>query len=280
MKQPLGNRIAGLTLIILSILGMLFSLSGIVAIWILRPNIRDSASEVLVTVDQTLSTSQDAFRLSDEAITVLLLEFDTIQLSFDNFDTTMEGVSGSLNTSANLIGDDLKQTVIDTQTALESAASTSVLIDNTLDFLSKIPLLGVDYQPEVPLHISLAQVADNLEKFPTALETIEGGINKTTDGLGDLQENLTDLSDQIQTFGDDLEKAQVIIKKFDDSIEVIQTQVNTLEDRLGLVLSIISLFISGLLFWTGLSQLIVLNQGFIYLKGDTILVNLSEIQRK
>ena len=192
----------------------------------------------------------------------------------------MEGVSGSLDTSANLIGDDLKQTVIDTQMALESAASTSVLIDNTLDFLSKIPLLGVDYQPEVPLHISLAQVADNLEKFPSALETIEGGINKTTDGLDDLQLNLTDLSDQILTLGDDLEKAQVIIKKFDDSIEVIQIQIITLGDRLGLYMSIISLFLSGLLFWTGLSQLIVLNQGFIYLKGDTILVNLSEIQRK
>ena len=280
MKKPLSSRIIGLTLMILSILGMLFSISGIVAVWVIYPRIRESASEILDSLETALMTSQDAFDLSDQAIEDLLLDFGIIKGSFDSLDTTLEGVSGSLDTSANLIGDNLKQTVIDTQTALESAASTAVLIDNTLDFLSRIPLLGVDYDPEVPLHISLEQVANNLEKFPDALDTIEGGITKTTDGLGALQINLSDLNNQIQDFSDDLEQTQVVILKFSDNIDVIKTQVESLNDNLGLYLTLSSLFISGLLFWSGLSQLIILNQGYIYLKGETILVNLSDIERK
>jgi methyl-accepting chemotaxis protein len=280
MKKPLSSRIIGLTLMILSILGMLFSISGIVAVWVIYPRIRDSASEILDSFETAIMTSQDAFDLSYQAIEDLLLDFGIIKGSFDSLDTTLEGVSGSLDTSANLIGDNLKQTVIDTQTALESAASTAVLIDNTLDFLSRIPLLGVDYDPEVPLHISLEQVANNLEKFPDALDTIEGGITKTTDGLGALQINLSDLNNQIQEFSDDLEQTQVVILKFSDNIDVIKTQLMSLNDNLGLYLTLFSLFISGLLFWSGLSQLIILNQGYIYLKGETILVNLTDIERK
>lgn len=280
MKKPLGAKIIGIILVTFSILGILFSLSGIIAVWVIRPSFRNSGEEILTSLEDALVTSQEGFTIMDQAIDDLLLDFDIIEGSFEDLETTLDGVSGSLETSADLIGDDLKQTVIDTQTALNSAASSAELIDNTLSFLSRIPLLGVDYDPEVPLHISLDQVADNLEKFPPALETIESGINETTIGLGSLQTNLNDLSDQIQEFTDDLENAQVVLATFNDSIDVIITRVKSLNDNLGSYLTIASLFISGMLFWLGFSQLAVLNQGFVYMKGETIIVNLSDIQRK
>lgn len=280
MKKLSGFKLSGLILIIFAVLGLLFSISGIAGIWLIRPHIRDSVSELLSSLNEALSTSQDGLTLMDQAVDDLLSEFVIIEESFDSLDVTLAGISASLETSADLIGDDLKQTVGDTQTALDSAAITAELIDNTLTFLSKIPLLGVNYEPEVPLHISLNQVADNLETFPTTLDQIETGINETTDGLESLKSDLKDLSDQIQGFEDDLQNAQVILGRFSDSISIMETRLNVLNDNLPRYLTLISLFLSGVLFWLGLSQINSLIQGFHYLKGETTVVNLSSIQKQ
>jgi chromosome segregation ATPase len=280
MKINSSLKLSGSMLVIFSILGLLFSFSGIAGVWIIRPRLRDSVSELLSSLEEALLTSQDGLTLLDQAVDDLLSEFVIIEDSFDSLNMTLAGISNSLETSANLIGDDLKQTVGDTRTALDSAATTAELIDNTLTFLSKIPLLGVNYEPEVPLHISLNQVADNLETFPTTLDQIETGLNETTDGLESLKTDLKDLSDQIQGFEDDLENAQVILGRFNDSIGVMETRLSMLNDNLPRFLTLISLFLTGVLFWLGFSQINSLTQGFLYLKGETTVVNLSNIQKQ
>lgn len=280
MKKPLGHKLTGITLVILAILGLLFSISGIIATWIVRKPTQDSLSEVLASLEDALANSQEGFTLMDEAIDGLLADFEVFEGSFTSLDTTLGGVSDSLGTSADLIGDDLKQTVLGTQTALGSAAITAELIDKALSFLSRVPLLGVDYDPEVPLHISLEQVADNLETFPTTLEQIESGLNTTTDGLESLQSDLSGLSDQIQDIESDLESAQVILKKFNDSIEIVETRLAKFNDNLPTYSTLLSFLITGGLFWLGLAQISVLTQGLLFLKGESTIVNLADARGK
>mgnify|MGYP001367537169 CR=1 FL=1 len=280
MKKPLGHKLLGFTLVILSILGLLFSVSGMVATWIVRTPIQDSLSEVLSSLEDAFSNSQEGFMLIDQVIAGLLADFDIFVGSFESLETTLAGVSDSLGTSSDLIGDDLKQTVLGTQTSLNSAAVTAELIDKALTFLSKIPLLGVDYDPEIPLHISLEQVANDLETFPATFDQIESGLNTTTDGLGFLQSDLTEFSDQIQDIEDDLESAQVVLKKFNDSIETMKTRLATLNDNLPTYFTILSLSITGGLFWLGLAQIPVLSQGLLFLKGESTVINLVDDKKK
>jgi methyl-accepting chemotaxis protein len=280
MKKHFSNKLFGLLLIIFSILGLLFAISGIAATWILRSSIYDAISVPLLSLEDALSSSQEGFTLMDQALDNLLSNLEIIEESFEDLDTTLDGVSESLDTSANLIGDDLKLTVNNTQSALTAASTSAELIDNTLNFLSRIPLLGVDYDPDVPLHISLQQVAANLSEFPIAFTTIEEGINDTTEGLASLQDNLGLLSDQIQEFNTDLEDAQTVLLNFNDSIEIMNLRLGSLNNNLSKYLTILTLFFSGLLFWIGLSQITVLRQGIIYLRGETLLISPSNTQRE
>lgn len=276
MKTSLSRKLLGFVLIILSILGILFSISGIIATWVIRPRLRDSLSEAIASLEDALTSSQKGVTLLDQSISDLLGDFSTIEESFESLDITLSGITTSLETSADLIGDDLKQTVSDTQIALDSAVTTAELIDNTLKFLSRIPLLGVDYDPEVPLHISLEQVAENLDTFPATLEEIETGLKTTTDGLASLQTNLMDLNDLVQSFSTNLENAQVVLGRFNDSIGVMETRLESFNENLTLYLSILSLLFTGIFFWLGLSQISILSQGFLYFRGETTIVNLLD----
>ena len=280
MKTPLGNKVIGFTLAFLSILGILFSLSGIIATWVVRPRIRDLGMEILTSLEEAFSTSQDGFILLDQAIDDLLLDLDIIEESFQSLDTTMEGISSSLEISADLIGDDLKQTVLNTQTALDSSAATAELIDNTLAFLARIPLLGVDYDPEVPLHISLEQIEDNLINFPETLEQIEEGLNTTTNGIASLRDDLQNLEDQLQGLETDLESAQEVMVQFSDSIGVMEKRLGLINENFPVYITVFSLMLTGILFWLGLSQIFNLTHGIHYFRGYRTIVNPSDFSKK
>jgi len=179
----------------------------------------------------------------------------TIVTTFDNLDGTFDSISESLDTSATLIGDDLRLTVNDTQIALASSSTSAELIDKTLSFLAAIPLIGIDYQPEVPLHIGLAQVADSFENIPDSLKDIEQGLNETTGGLDTLKTDLSNLTEEVLLLDDDLEDAQSVLMDYQATLEKLNNRTKAIQDNLPLILTLMSIFISGTFFSLGTAQI-------------------------
>lgn len=270
----------GAIFVVIAGVGLLFSVSGIAATWIIRPEIESAFSSVVDSLRNNLVLVDDGFNLLDQTLIDVIANLDTIELAFESVNSTIDAVSLSLETSGDLIGDDVRKTVIDTQTALDSSASSAELIDNTLTFLSKVPLLGVDYEPEVPLHISLTTISGNLEEFPETLEEIEAGINETTEGLRTFKGNIEDLTTQVVNFKTDLEDTQTVIGDIDDSITELDNILKNLQGKFNRILLYFSLFLTGILYWIGFAQLIGVKQGLDMIRSDKILVNLSDIQEK
>ena len=79
MKKPLSHKIAGYTLVIFSILGLLFSTTGIVATWVVRSPLQKSFLEVLSSLEETLSNSQDGFTLINQVIDGLLADINILK---------------------------------------------------------------------------------------------------------------------------------------------------------------------------------------------------------
>lgn len=280
MKNPSKTRILGIIFITLSSLGILFSLTGIMAMWVVKPRIYEAATTLIGSMDESLDTTDDLLLILESVLENSKTTLGIIEGTFTGLEDTIEGISTSLDSSAALVGDDLRLTILDTQTALTSAASSAELIDNTLSILASIPLLGADYRPDVPLHISLAQVASSLEDIPESLEDMEQSLNDTAQGLDTLNENLYDITENIGDFSGDLEDAQQVLIDYSEIIEMTKEQNANLRNNLSLYLILFMLFMSGILFWLGFAQVTILMQGLIYFKGEQHVVNLADIRRE
>jgi hypothetical protein len=244
-----------------------------------KPRIEQDILESLDLFDETLQTTGEGLSVLDSAIENVKTDLTTIMATFKNADTTFDSVTISLTTSATLIGDDLRTTVNDTQVALASTASSAELIDKTLTFLSKLPLIGVNYQPEVPLHISLAQVADSFKTIPDALEDIEIGLDDTSTGIETLRGNLATLTEDIILLDDDLEDAQDVLASYQTTLDKVLTRINTLQDDLSLILTLTCLFISGAFLSLGTAQVSTILLGLQHYRSEEQTVNLSDIKR-
>jgi len=280
MNKTNSRRRMSNFLILIGSFGLLFSLVGIATPWIVKPRINGSLSEMLDLFNTTLLTTGDGLIVMDSAIENAKTNLTTIVTTFDNLDGTFDSISESLDTSATLIGDDLRLTVNDTQIALASSSTSAELIDKTLSFLAAIPLIGIDYQPEVPLHIGLAQVADSFENIPDSLKDIEQGLNETTGGLDTLKTDLSNLTEEVLLLDDDLEDAQSVLMDYQATLEKLNNRTKAIQDNLPLILTLMSIFISGTFFSLGTAQISTILLGVRFLRNEEKVVSLTDIQRK
>ncbi len=279
MKNKLGLRTIGVFFIITSVTGLIFSTLGIGFLWVVRPRVNTAIVEFIDTINLTLNNTNKSLTILDDVIELTKVNIGTLETAVDNLDGTIISLSDSLDTTSVLIGDDLRQTVLESQTALSSAATSAEIIDNTLFFLASVPFIGADYQPEVPLHTSLGNVANNLEEIPESLESMEQTLGEAADGLDTLNIDLNTLVEDIQGFEQDLDEAQTVLGEYNDILVQTQAQTSTLRENIGIYLVFIWVFITGILLWLSITQLNILMQGREYLHGEQKVVNLADIQR-
>ena len=279
MKNPSKIRYFGLFLIILSGLGIIFSFSGIITIWIIKPIVNNELLELQDSINDTLGTTLDGLAIIDTAINNSITNLDIVENSLRDLSITIDSVSYSLDSSASLVGDDLRLTINETQVALISASSSAEFIDKSLNFLAGIPLIGVDYEPDVPLHTSLEQVAVSLEDVPDSLETIEQSLKKTVVGLEALELDLLALVENISNIEEDLDKSKIVIEDYQIILNKLSQKGNQFRQQLSTYLTIGTLIFSAILFWLGIAQINILMQGIDFWQGEQSVVNLADIQR-
>jgi len=280
MKYKFGIRTLGFFFVIFSLLGLLFSLAGIGIIWIVKPRVQEVALLSMSTLESILTTTGEGLQVMDSTIENAKDDLDIIDSSLDGLHLTFESINSSLELSGALIGDDLRLIADNSQDALYASSVAAEVIHNTLSNISKIRILGLDYAPEVPLHISLTQIADNLSDVPESLNLIEENLDKTTDGIEILNTELTELSGNIQALNGDLKDAQKVMSDYNTIVIEINDQINRFQDNFPVYLTGLSLLISGILFWLGLTQINLLLQGISYLKGPQQIVNVADLRHE
>lgn len=278
--MKINYRTLGILFIIFSSLGLLISLAGIAVSWIAKPSIQRDLLTLVDSIQYTLTNTSKGLNVLDNSLENVNSNLDIIVSTLDNLDDTFNGISSSLDSSADLVGDDLRQTIIDTQVALSSASSSAELIDDTLSVISRIPFLGANYQPEVPLHTSLDSVAESMDEIPESLELIEGSLNDTSEGLNLLNDNLLDLSDELSKFNTDFEDTQTVLEEYRKIIEDTEKQLLNFRKNLPRNLIFLAIFISGILFSLAIAQCITLFQGIAFIEGEKQVVNLADIKRE
>jgi septal ring factor EnvC (AmiA/AmiB activator) len=259
---------------------MVFSLLGIAGVWIMCPRVTNNLRSVVSLSHDTLETTQSAIVVLASSLDQADQDLGLIQSSLDNLSGSMDSLSASLVTSADLIGDDLNLTLTEVQTALSSAATSAEFIDDTLAFIAAIPLIGADYQPDTPLHLSLAKVADNLEDVPTALSDLETGLDQAAVSLDAFSTDLATLSEDLETTLGDLADSQVILAEYDSILSQAILKLEQVDSRLSLYSVLTTIFLTGVLLWLGISQVYGYLQAQDNIHYQEKIVTLTDLNRE
>lgn len=256
-------RIAGIALIVAGVSGLVFSIVGLVVLGQVQRSIETSVTENLGLIGDALAATSEGLALAESSLTQAT---STIEALADTAAGTAEAMSGTVSTVdavAEFLGEQLPATVRTTQATLVSAATSAKLVDDVLAFITGIPFLGTaQYNPEVPLHQGLEEIAASLDGIPDSLGTVQEGLVAASGDLQGFGDDLNLMANNIGQIATSVESAQSVLVQYQDVVAGLQDLVASVEEALPEWLLWLRLGLSLVLIWLGIAQVGLMTQGW------------------
>ena len=262
------KRIIGIVLIVIAALSLLVSLLGLIQIWTMRQPVTDAAVAGVDLFAETLDTTSDALRVVSDSLQSASDTVTTIERTSLSVAQTMSATRTTVGSFANVMGKDLPTSLDATRTALKSAQSSAIVVDNVLTTLSKIPLINIRYNPDVPLNVALGDVAKSLDNLPPTFSAIERNLNTTGNNLDQVVTNLNELPKTTQQVQRNIADAEKVVTRYQKEVDGLQKLVKPIKSSLAMALTTITLGLTFLVFWLGVIQVQVLLKGLEMLRGN------------
>jgi hypothetical protein len=260
--KKIFRRLIGSLMIIAAIISLLVSAFFLAQIWRLRQPATTRVVENLDLLYATVVTMENSIILVDDTVSSLRASSESISESAASVADTVNDTSMMADSFATLLGDDLTNTITNTQTAIISAQSSAVVIDNVLTGLASIPFIGIDYNPQVPLNQALRNISDTLSAIPPSLVQIQGDLESTSTDLSQLEANLKLISQDLQDILITIAEAQFVIDEAQIEITQLKTRLEYSRSAAPGWILALAWVLTFVIAWLSISQLGLLLQGF------------------
>lgn len=266
--KPKHSR--GLIVVLLSVIGMLLALLLAVGALASRLTLIDFSAKLGLSIQETLTATNSGLKLISQSLDDVEASFDELQNSMKTLESSVANLSPMLTDVSELIGTDVSAIASEGATTLKSASESSKLIDSTLQFLAKIPLLRLDYVPEVPLHVTLEKLSGDMDSLPPLLEQISVDLQQSADDIEQLGQDIGALSTQTTEIKSSLAEAGPILESYLKILSDLQVDTDSLFTSLPSYLNIACFALAAFALWAFLSQLMRLLDGLDMLKSGKI----------
>ena len=280
MKNSDNSKFLGSILRMAGILGIILSLVVTTATWLIKEKLENNLANSYKNINSAILNTKDGLTLISETLSEAEQSLTVVSSSLTTLNDSLLNLKEVSSDSGDLIGTNFVEIVDNAQTSLDSSANGAKLIDDTLNFLSSIPLLGLDFRPKVPLHTSLLNLSTNLSLLPDNLHTIESYLAEVSINLGELRLSVESMNTQVSDLKSQVNQAKDIIISYQQTAEEMSNGISLLEKSTSKWLTIISVVISFFMLWLLLIQISPLLQANDLLHGKTHYVNLNDIREK
>lgn len=255
-KKAIGIGIVGL-----SVLGILLSIFLIYQTWNYR-------QPVIIGLQSGLDHASSLLQTTDEGLVVIGQVVSNVYTSTlylndatDALAQTMQSTTNFMDSAGNFIGEDLINTITNTQTALDSAQASAAVIDNILNAISKVPFIGINYAPTTPLNTALGEVTSSLDPVQASLKSFQTNLATTKTNMRVMSDQLLGLQKKISTINDNLSRAQKTIDNYRDEVNSIKLSVANAKANLSTWITAIAAILTLIIFSLVAVQIGMLLQG-------------------
>ena len=259
--NPHRNRLLGRILIVTALLGWLISLGGLVGVWVLQPSITQSAVTFLNLGQRTLETTGQLLDVIDTSLAAASDNITVVQTMLTETAGTFDKTSPMLQSAASMVGNDFAKMTTETRNALISLKSSAKIVDDSLRFISRIPLIGSPYNPPAPLDVSISNLAASMDNLPANLAEIQAWLNSTGSDLQGLQKSTSQFSLNMGTLIPNLAAARTTAAQYKVLVQDLKNEFGSLQANLPTYIFLAAVVLSLFLVWLAFAQLGTFFQG-------------------
>jgi hypothetical protein len=261
MNAPRTQRRIGYLLIADALVGLSLAVVGLLGLWWAESRIRAGVEEFAALADRAVNTTSGLLVGIDTAVATAHDSMGTIDQTLSHVADTLDSTSRLTQSASDIAGKDIVGIVRDTQESLASMERTARLVDDTLGVIARIPLIGGRYEPEVPLHESVARVATSLGRLPTSLLSVQGDLADTSKNLSNMKADVLALSVSLGAIEDSLATLETATADYRDIAAGLQEDLSHFRQVFPRALRFATLFGTAVMLWLAIAQLGLLTQG-------------------
>jgi len=260
------NRLLGWILIVTALLGWLISLGGLVGVWMIQPTITQSGVTFLSTGQSTLETTGQLLNEIDTSLAAAVDNIAVVQTMLTVTAAAFDKTTPMLQSAASMVGNDFAKMTTETQNALISLQSSAKIVDDSLRFISRIPLIGSPYNPPAPLDVSISNLAASMDNLPANLAEIQAWLDSTGSDLQGLQKSTSQLSLDMGTFIPNLTAARTTAGEYKALVQEMKIEIGSLQANFPTYIFLAAVVLSLFLIWLAFAQLGTFFQGWQQLR--------------
>lgn len=253
------QRLLGMTLIATAVLGLVISLAGLVVVGYAGARAQEALQRQVTVVDNALAATSDGLAVAETSLEAARRTVSNLSSVVGNVSQAVSDTEPGLVALQDLLGEQLPETIVSTQVALDGAAETATIVDGVLSALS---LFGVRYDPDVPLNVAIDRVSQSLAAVPPSLDTVAVGLGTTMTQLGTIASDLTEVETGLQAIAADLSDAARVIDQYQVVVSDLQAELVMLRTTAPGWIRVARWGGTVLLVWLGLAQLGLLTQSW------------------
>jgi hypothetical protein len=269
------RRILGGVIVVVGLFGLGGGLYAAVA---LQQGARELERDVVSGMDfglEGLEVVSDTLQVLIQTVDATALMVDAAVASSENTQATLEALQPAVQELGDMAGTDLPASIQAVQGAMPALEQAGLTIDRALrtlagfEWSATIPLLnyelgfglGVEYDPDIPLDQSIAQVGAGLAELPTQLEGIEADLVSTYQSLGETATSIGEVGEDLAAVGQDLRDTSETMEAYNDLIDRTARELHERRWNIRDQLTRGRVILTVILVWLALSQLAPLYLG-------------------
>jgi peptidoglycan hydrolase CwlO-like protein len=260
------RRIFGLLLIIATVIGLVFSLVGIFYVWKYQSSVAVNLQSTLTLMSDTHDATAQGLVVTEAALKSSVDTVANMQSTIETTAKTIESTNPMIDEIADLMDNQLPQTIRATQSSLLSAQESARTIDQMLTTLSavNIPLIGplVSYNPDKPLSESLGEVASSLDGLPESFAGLNKSLRATQSNVQTFQADLTVTAASVGQIKESVAQYEKVVAQYQQSLDQVNKKIATLSATVPSATRTGAIALTVFLIWMALAQIGLAAQGW------------------
>lgn len=262
------KKVLGIALLVVSGMGLLFSLAGGVGILRLRKPVLHSVEAAVAETAAALGSAERGFGAAADALDSSLVMVDTVQEAVGGISFAMEDTAPLFDSMADVFGVELPAVIQSTQDSLDAAGETAVVVDRVLYALDAISFLsGVTYDPEVPLAESIQDVSGSLDELEPTFLALESGIDVASENTARVREQLEDLQEDLGAVEEPLRNLVESLVEYAELSGGLQDRLEGFSEQLPRWINRAALGLGLVLVWNAAVQAALFSYGWELIQG-------------
>ena len=206
-----ARRSRGQSVSRIGVIGLVGALLLTLVAWLLTEDLFSRLDDSLDVTGEALTSLGLTLDVADDALATLSLALDTTASATAHAAASSETVADAVTQTVVIVGEELPASVEAIRAAMPGLIEASNVIDNTLSGLS---LIGVPYNPDVPLDEAFSNLDRQLAPLPAGLRANAAVIADLVPEAEGFHEQTVLLTSQVETMQESVSEAREIIDQY------------------------------------------------------------------